>query len=121
MCSRSPVLASTHSTSHFDRSHFMASESKDGEHAPIKLRKWHAIALWSYDVDDAENCAICLNSLSERCIDCTVDVAAVQDCTQVWGVCNHQYHAHCINKFLRSKALPKCPLCQGDWDVQRVG
>ena len=99
----------------------MASESKDGEHAPIKLRKWHAIALWSYDVDDAENCAICLNSLSERCIDCTVDVAAVQDCTQVWGVCNHQYHAHCINKFLRSKALPKCPLCQGDWDVQRVG
>jgi RING-box protein 1 len=85
------------------------------------LKKWAAVAVWTYDVGDVENCAICLNALSERCIDCTVDMSAAEECLQVWGTCNHQYHVHCINKFLRSRSLAKCPLCQGDWEAQRVG
>jgi hypothetical protein len=118
----------------------------------VTLKTWTAISLWSYDVDLAENCAICLNALGERCIDCTVDLSSPEECVQVWGVCSyvplaacvillllpgypcsaaslpqhdtrilmrvcgadHQYHQHCIQKYLRTKppGTAKCPLCK---------
>jgi hypothetical protein len=114
----------------------------------VTLKTWTAISLWSYDVDLAENCAICLNALGERCIDCTVDLSSPEECVQVWGVCSyvplaarfifffgslavvlpqndtcifmrvcgadHQYHQHCIQKYLRTKppGTARCPLCK---------
>jgi hypothetical protein len=63
----------------------------------VTLKTWTAISLWSYDVDLAENCAICLNALVERCIDCTVDLSSPEECVQVWGVCSYvPLAARCI-------------------------
>jgi hypothetical protein len=56
--------------------------------ARVILKKWNAVALWTYDVGQADNCAICLNSLVERCIDCTVDDCAEELCVKVWGMCS---------------------------------
>jgi hypothetical protein len=55
----------------------------------VRLRKWNAVALWSFSGDGAvENCAICLNALVDRCIDCTVDLADSESCVIVWGMCS---------------------------------
>ena len=43
------------------------NESKDDEETErIQLKKWNAVALWSWDVE-VDNCAICHNLVMELC------------------------------------------------------
>jgi hypothetical protein len=65
----------------------------------VTLKKWSAVALWTYDVGECDNCAICLNSLVERCIDCVVDDCAEELCVQVWGVCSKCCTRGCTRGF----------------------
>jgi E3 ubiquitin-protein ligase RBX1 len=111
---------------------FVMEEGKDEGKGPdgapdatedaVVLKKFHAVGLWSFNVGQVDQCAICLNSLTERCIECAVDLLRLEDCGSLLGFCNHEFHAHCINKFLRSRpdGMCKCPMCQVEWDVQRV-
>jgi len=67
----------------------------------------------------SELCAICRAQRSSRCVECeatSLDADANNSCEVAWGVCNHGFHLHCINKWLRTRAV--CPLDNRDWQFQ---
>ena len=39
--------------------------------------------------------------------------------TVVWGDCNHSFHNCCMSLWIVQN--PRCPLCQANWSVQRLG
>ena len=55
---------------------------------------------------NCDTCSICRNLLTENCIECNSDV---KDCYSIIVKCNHLYHNHCINKWIKNKKT--CPLC----------
>ncbi|XP_048588298.1 RING-box protein 2 isoform X2 [Nematostella vectensis] len=67
----------------------------------FSLKKWNAIAMWSWDVE-CDTCAIC-----------RVQVMVV------WGECNHSFHNCCMSLWVVQNN--RCPLCQQEWVVQRIG
>ncbi|XP_054242012.1 RING-box protein 2 isoform X2 [Indicator indicator] len=67
----------------------------------FSLKKWNAVAMWSWDVE-CDTCAIC-----------RVQVMVV------WGECNHSFHNCCMSLWVKQNN--RCPLCQQDWVVQRIG
>lgn len=68
-------------------------------------------------------CPICRNLLSEDCIECqaTQNDTSPQECLIAWGKCQHVYHNHCINRWLEPKERRKCPLCNGEWEIEKLG
>ncbi|XP_025064248.1 RING-box protein 2 [Alligator sinensis] len=42
-----------------------------------------------------------------------------EDCVVVWGECNHSFHNCCMSLWVKQNN--RCPLCQQDWVVQRIG
>ncbi|VDN59686.1 unnamed protein product [Dracunculus medinensis] len=84
---------------------------------PFAIKKWNALALWSWDVD-CDTCAICRVLLTDACLRCQADNK--QDvCVVVWGECNHSFHNCCMALWIKQNN--RCPLCQQDWQVQRTG
>ncbi|XP_029648329.2 RING-box protein 2-like [Octopus bimaculoides] len=65
------------------------------------LKKWNLVAMWSWDVE-CDTCAIC-----------RVQVMVV------WGECNHSFHNCCMSLWVKQNN--RCPLCQQEWVVQRIG
>ncbi len=39
----------------------------------------------------------------------------------VWGECNHSFHNCCMSLWVNHGQNNRCPLCQQDWVVQRIG
>lgn len=68
-----------------------------------------------------ETCAICRNHLMEPCIECQPNtlVNGNDDCIAAWGVCNHAFHLHCIQRWLKSRHV--CPLDNREWTYQKFG
>lgn len=69
-----------------------------------------------------ETCAICRNHLMEPCIECqpnTLNNTSSEPCIAAWGTCNHAFHLHCIQRWLKSR--PVCPLDNKDWTYQKFG
>ena len=67
-----------------------------GSEKTFEVKKWNAVALWSYDVKQ-EVCAICRNTFMEPCIECQTngDKKSQSECTiatGVCGVCHMQQH-----------------------------
>mmetsp|Transcript_41016 Transcript_41016/g.80469 ORF Transcript_41016/g.80469 Transcript_41016/m.80469 type:complete len:102 (+) Transcript_41016:22-327(+) len=79
----------------------------------VKVKKWNAVAFWSYDVD-VETCAICQNNLMIPCITCEAEPHLKQECTHAMGACRHSYHFHCISRWLKTRST--CPLDDKEWD-----
>ena len=48
----------------------------------------------------------------------TFDVFIKRQCTIACGKCNHYFHHHCINKWLKKR--PMCPLDNREWVTQQV-
>ncbi|CBY25103.1 unnamed protein product [Oikopleura dioica] len=84
----------------------------------FKLKTWNHVSLWKWDVD-CDICAICRVVVTEPCLKCQSSGKGAADCAVVWGECNHSYHNCCMSRWVAT--TPRCPLCQQDWVVQRIG
>jgi RING-box protein 1 len=85
------------------------------------VRKWTAIALWSYDIT-VDNCAICRNHIMDKCIECqsVQEMTNIdENCTIAWGKCSHVFHMHCISKWLNTRQV--CPLDNRNWAFKKYG
>ncbi len=47
------------------------------------------------------------------------DSRAGRDCVVVWGECNHSFHQCCMSLWIKQNN--RCPLCQQEWTVQKLG
>lgn len=55
-----------------------------------------------------------------RCqAECKKDAVGRQDCVVVWGECNHSFHHCCMSLWVKQNN--RCPLCQQEWSIQRMG
>ncbi|XP_017049539.1 RING-box protein 2 isoform X1 [Drosophila ficusphila] len=97
------------------------SEEGDGNKM-FTLKKWNAVAMWSWDVE-CDICAICRVQVMDSCLRCQADnkrdVMGRQDCVVVWGECNHSFHHCCMSLWVKQNN--RCPLCQQEWSIQRMG
>lgn len=90
------------------------------------LKKWHCVAMWSWDVE-CDTCAICRVQVMEPCLRCQAEAkgdkasmsGAFKDCVVVWGECNHSFHQCCMSLWVKQNN--RCPLCQQEWTVQKLG
>jgi len=91
------------------------------------LKKWNAIAMWSWDVE-SDTCAICRIQVMDACLRCQAEskvdarslgAGAGKDCVVVWGECNHSFHHCCMSLWIKQNN--RCPLCQQEWTVQKLG
>ena len=69
--------------------------------------------------DEDEVCGICRTSFDMTCSNSTC-LFPGEPCPPAWGVCGHQYHLHCIEKWLLPAAgddsrKQQCPMCRADW------
>lgn len=95
------------------------SSSKDFRR--FGVRKWTAIALWSYDIS-VDNCAICRNHIMDKCIECqsVQEITNIdENCNIAWGKCSHVFHMHCISKWLNTRQV--CPLDNRNWEFKKYG
>ncbi|KPA78097.1 putative ring-box protein 1 [Leptomonas pyrrhocoris] len=94
-----------------------AVEGSEGNR--FQLKKWNAVALWSWDIQ-VDTCAICRNHIMDLCIECQSNPAcSPKDCTVAWGACNHAFHMHCISRWLKTRNV--CPLDNKEWVYLRYG
>lgn len=86
----------------------------------FEVKKWTAVAFWLWDIV-VDTCAICRNHLMEPCIECEPNSInnSSDQCIAAWGTCNHAFHLHCIQRWLKSRAV--CPLDNKDWTYQKFG
>jgi len=87
------------------------------------LKKWNAVAMWSWDVE-CDTCAICRVQVMDACLRCQGDAnrqsgGKQPECVVVWGECNHSFHHCCMAQWVQQNK--RCPLCQKEWSVQRMG
>ncbi|XP_011152469.1 RING-box protein 2 [Harpegnathos saltator] len=86
------------------------------------LKKWNAVAMWSWDVE-CDTCAICRVQVMDACLRCQAESKKEwygrQDCVVVWGECNHSFHYCCMSLWVKQNN--RCPLCQQEWSIQRMG
>jgi len=83
----------------------------------FQLKKWNGVAMWSWDVE-CDTCAICRVQVMDACLRCQAENKH-DDCVVVWGDCNHSFHNCCMSLWVKQNN--RCPLCQQEWVVQRIG
>uniref|UniRef100_A0A8C5UCJ4 cullin-RING-type E3 NEDD8 transferase n=1 Tax=Malurus cyaneus samueli TaxID=2593467 RepID=A0A8C5UCJ4_9PASS len=85
--------------------------SRAGARKMFSLKKWNA---WPVELDvECDTCAIW-----DACLRCQAENKQ-EDCVVVWGECNHSFHNCCMSLWVKQNN--RCPLCQQDWVVQRIG
>ncbi|XP_076178569.1 RING-box protein 2-like isoform X2 [Ptiloglossa arizonensis] len=62
--------------------------------------------------------------LTNACLRCQAEskkdfYGRQQDCVVVWGECNHSFHYCCMSLWVKQNN--RCPLCQQEWSIQRMG
>ena len=93
-------------------------KSDQQESKMFKVLKWNAIAQWNYDTV-SDTCGICKNSIREACINCQANQEKfdTNNCKKVVGKCNHSFHTHCIDEWIKKKN--NCPLDFSEWMPMR--
>ena len=74
----------------------------------------NSVAMWVYN-NTGDSCSICKNALNEACIKCqsNQDNYDTTQCRKVVGQCNHCYHIHCIEEWVKKQN--NCPYCFNEW------
>nr|XP_054770580.1 RING-box protein 2-like [Lytechinus pictus] len=92
-------------------------KSTDQNQRLFSLKKWNIVAMWSWDVE-CDTCAICRVQVMDACLRCQTENKQ-EECVVVWGECNHSFHNCCMSLWVKQNN--RCPLCQQEWMVQRIG
>jgi RING-box protein 1 len=84
--------------------------------AKFEVKKWSAVAMWTYDFWQFRNCSICRSQINELCIECQANQTSArpEDCPEATGVCYHSFHPHCNTHWLEIRQV--CPLDGQDWE-----
>uniref|UniRef100_A0A2K6JTL9 Zinc finger RING-H2-type domain-containing protein n=2 Tax=Rhinopithecus TaxID=542827 RepID=A0A2K6JTL9_RHIBE len=85
-------------------SHSGSSGSKSGGDKMFSLKNWDV------ECDTVQVMDACLRCQAEN---------KQEDCVVVWGECNHSFHNCSMSLWVKQNN--RCPLCQQDWVVQRIG
>ena len=82
----------------------------------VELRSVRLVAAWTWDAGD-DACGICRNPFDACCPECHLPG---DSCPITWGVCNHPFHVHCIEKWVNAQPpdAQKCPMCRQEWIVK---
>ncbi|CAD2220914.1 RING-box protein 1 [Angomonas deanei] len=100
-----------------DEDNQLSTTTEEGKR--FKLKKWNAVALWSWDIQ-VDTCAICRNHIMDLCIECQATQGVTpEDCNVAWGTCGHAFHIHCISRWLKTRNV--CPLDNKEWSYQKFG
>lgn len=66
-----------------------------------------------------DTCAICQEDLAGDCDACAAnDTGHVTAYTVVTGKCEHTYHAHCVDRWVKTRSI--CPLDHQEWEIKEV-
>uniref|UniRef100_A0A1I8GD12 RING-box protein 2 n=2 Tax=Macrostomum lignano TaxID=282301 RepID=A0A1I8GD12_9PLAT len=84
---------------------------------PFVLKKWNLVAMWSWDVQ-CDTCAICRIQVMDACSRCQSENNS-DSCVVVWGNCSHSFHNCCMSLWVKKNN--RCPLCQKEWIVDKIG
>ncbi|XP_019857700.1 PREDICTED: anaphase-promoting complex subunit 11-like [Amphimedon queenslandica] len=78
----------------------------------VKIKSWNGVGFWKWMTNDTD-CGICRLPFDGCCPDCRIPG---DDCPIVSGQCRHQFHMHCILKWLQTQQMKQqCPMCRRDW------
>ena len=86
----------------------------------MKIKGWHGVAFWNWNVQGEETCGICRNHYEMCCPDCK---KPGDDCPPAWGSCKHAFHLHCIMQWIRGQeqqgsSRSQCPICRAEWEFE---
>jgi len=80
---------------------------------PIKILEANFI-MQSTSICNTDTCGICENILYYKCVSC--EDKKYIDCIAIFGDCNHAFHKHCIDEWIKNNN--KCPLCRSKWNYK---
>ena len=73
------------------------------------------ISVWEHNINQTV-CQICKLDLHSKCIIC-IDSNHAGSCNISIGVCDHAFHCHCINDYIK-KSVKSCPVDCVPWEVK---
>ncbi|KAK6350983.1 ubiquitin-protein ligase Anaphase Promoting Complex [Orbilia javanica] len=81
----------------------------------VKIKEWHAVATWRWDMPEDEVCGICRVDFDGCCPNCKYPG---DDCPLIVGKCQHSFHLHCILSWINQEsAKGLCPMCRQKFEV----
>lgn len=83
----------------------------------VNVKSWHGVSYWHWVVPNDENlCGICRVSFDGTCPSC--DYPGDQCPLVVGESCHHNFHLHCITKWLETDASNGlCPMCRQEFKM----
>jgi E3 ubiquitin-protein ligase RBX1 len=87
-------------------------ETDSAKHEPASdIQSVTFCCYWTYIQNDI--CPICEMDIFHNCIDCDTGGS----CHSVMGECNHLFHFHCIEKWIKTRNV--CPLDGKKWECKK--
>ncbi|EOD45540.1 anaphase-promoting complex subunit 11 [Neofusicoccum parvum] len=82
----------------------------------VTIKQWNAVAAWRWDMPEDDLCGICRSPYDSTCSKCKFPG---DGCPLLMGQCNHSFHMHCIEDWLKQEASQeKCPMCRQPFTVK---
>ncbi|OAF66397.1 Anaphase-promoting complex subunit 11 [Intoshia linei] len=79
-----------------------------------EIVKLNFVTSWAWNARES-TCGICKRSFDTCCSECTYPG---EECPLTEGKCCHEFHMHCILKWINSSQSNsnQCPMCRQDWN-----
>ncbi|CDO94867.1 unnamed protein product [Kluyveromyces dobzhanskii CBS 2104] len=91
-------------------------DSSNAEHATIQPTEVEQEEEEQESDEDEEVCGICRNRYDATCPSCEYPGSG---CPIVLGLCNHNFHVHCIKQWLSTEtSRGLCPLCRQGFQLR---